>query len=108
MKDKFADLEEPKKRLWPAAVLIALFVVGLFALHFSQAKPERLTGTIESIGSNGSGPVTVRLDSGATVAATSSFSGSLNKGDYVVVMEDRSSLSGPVFQVTGKDSSPEP
>ena len=103
MKDKFADLEEPKKRLWPAAVLILVFVVGMFFLHLSQAKPEKLFGTVESMKPDG---LTIRLDSGATIAATSSFSGSLKSGDRVVVMEDRTSLSGPVFQVTGRESSP--
>ena len=103
MKDKFADLEEPKKRLWPAAVLIAVVVIGMFVFHLSQAKPERLVGTVES---TEAGHLTVRLDGGTTVAATTSLSGSLKPGDRVVVMEDRTSLSGPVFQVSGRESSP--
>ena len=106
MPDKFADLEEPKKRTLPAALLVLSLMSG-FAIHqLSKPRQVQLSGVIESTGSSSEhvGP-SVRLDNGLLITATASGSGPFVPGDHVIVFENIRLTSAPAYQIAGKDSS---
>ena len=106
MTDKFADLEEPKKRTLPTA-LLALALIGGLAIHqLSNPRPIQLSGVIEPARSkNSSENPSVRLDNGLVVTAQVSRDGPFVPGDHVIVIEKVSLTAEPVYQIAGKDSS---
>ena len=107
MPDKFAALEEPKKRTLPAALLVLALMSG-FAIHqLSKPKQVQLSGVIEaSTRPSGQVDPSVRLDNGLLVTARASSGGSFMPGDRVIVVEHISLTAAPVYQIAGKDLSP--
>lgn len=114
MKDKFADLEEPKQRTWPAAVGLLIFVVFLFAYRWSGAKPEKVLGTVESAGTISVAKVEgstqeaarVRLDNGDLAMAMVASGGPLHNGDRVIILKEARLFGAPAYVVTAKESTP--
>ena len=106
MKDKFADLEEPKKRTLPAALLVLALMGGLAIHQLSKPKQVQLSGVIEPTSvPNGQVDPSVRLDNGLLVTAKVSSGGPFAPGDHVIVVEKISLTAAPVYEITGKDSS---
>ena len=111
MKDKFADLEEPKQRTWPAAVGLLMFVIFLFAYRWSGAKPEKALGTVQSAGTISVGKAQgstreaaqVRLDSGELAMAMVASGGPLHNGDRVIIFKETRLLGVPAYVVTAKE-----
>ena len=106
MKDKFAELEESKKRTLPAA-LVVLALMGAFTIHhLSNTKPIQLSGVIQA--TTAQQGVSVRLDNGLVVTAIASKDAPLANGEHVLVLEKTSLFAAPVYQITGKGSLAEP
>ena len=106
MKDKFAELEEPKKRTLPAALVVLALMGGFTIHHLSNTKPIQLAGVIQ--GATDQPVVSVRLDNGLVVNAIASRGLPLANGEHVLVLEKTSLFAAPVYQVTGKGSLAEP
>ena len=98
MTDTFADLEEPKKRTLPTA-LLALALIGGLAIHqLSNPRPIQLSGVIEPTRSKNSlGNPSVRLDNGLVVTAQISRDGPFVPGDHVIVIENVSLTAKPIY-----------
>jgi len=106
MKDKFAELEEPKRRTLPAA-LVVLVLMGAFTIHhLSNIKPIQLSGVIQA--ATDQQGVSVRLDNGLVVTAIASKGLPLTNGEHVLVLEKTSLFAAPVYQIAGKGSLAEP
>ena len=106
MKDKFAELEEPKKRTLPAALVVLALMGGFTIHHLSNTKPIQLSGVIQAAADQRG--VSVRLDNGLVVTATASKGVPLSNGEHVLVLEKTSLFAAPVYQITGKGSLAEP
>ena len=106
MKDKFADLEEPKKRTLPAALVVIALMGGFTVHHLSNTKPVQLSGVIQS--STDQQSASVRLANGLVVTALASNGARLASGEHVLVLEKTSLFAAPVYRIAGKDSSAEP
>ena len=106
MKDKFAELEEPKKRTLPAALVVLALMGGFTIHHLSNTKPVQLSGVIQ--GAANQQGVSVRLDNGLVVSAIASKGLPLVNGEHVLVLEKTSLFASPVYQIAGKDSRAEP
>ncbi|QIL21065.1 hypothetical protein [Thermomonas sp. HDW16] len=97
MKDKFADLEEPRKRTLPTAIAVLVAITALFAYRLSHTKPIELSGLVESVAA---GHVArVHLDNGLTINAKVSSSRDPSSGQRVTVLETVSLLSTPAYVV---------
>jgi len=104
MSDKFAELEEPKKRTLPAALLVLALIGGLAIHQLSKPRHVPLSGVVES--SSGTGEQAsslVRLDNGLLVTAKASTGGPFVAGDHVKVIENITLTKAPVYQIAGKD-----
>lgn len=104
MSDKFAELEEPKKRTLPAALLV-LALMGGFATHqLLKARHVEMSGVVESSG-NTSEPtgLLVRLDNGMVVTAKVTSGGQFVAGDHVKVTEDITIAAAPAYRIAGKE-----
>ena len=106
MKDKFAELEEPKKRTLPAALMVLALMAGFTIHHLSNTKPIQLAGVIRS--TTDPRQTTVRLDNGLLVTASASKDVPLSNGEHVLLLEKTSLFAAPVYQITGKGSLAEP
>ena len=106
MKDKFAELEEPKKRTLPAALVVLALMGGFTIHHLSNTKPIQLSGVIQA--ATDQQGVLVRLDNGLVVTAIASKGLPLANGEHVLVLEKTSLFATPVYQIAGKDSRAEP
>ena len=102
MKDKFAELEEPKKRTLPAALVVLALMGGFTIHHLSNTKPIQLAGVIQS--ATDPQQTTVLLDNGLLVTASASKGVPLAKGEHVLLLEKTSLFAAPVYQITGKGS----
>ena len=104
MSDKFAELEEPKKRTLPAALLI-LALMGGFAIHqLSKPRHVQMSGVIVASRTPGERlERLVRLDNGLVVTAKVTSGGPFVAGDHVKVIEDVTLTAAPVYQIAGKD-----
>ena len=104
MSDKFAELEEPKKRTLPAALVVLALLGGLAIHQLSKPRHVPLSGVVESSsGTSGQASSLVRLDNGLLVTAKGSTGGPFVAGDHVKVIEDISLTKEPVYQIAGKD-----
>src|SRR6478672_1141987 len=99
MKDKFATLEEPRKRTLPAAIAVLLLFAALFAYRLSHTKPIELTGSVESVA--GDHIAKVHLENGLTVDAKVNASPDPAAGQRVRVLENVTLLSAPTYLVLG-------
>ena len=106
MKDKFAELEEPKKRTLPAALVVLVLMGGFTIHHLSNTKPIQLSGVIQA--ATDQQGISVRLDNGLVVTATASKGLTLASGEHVLVLEKTSLFAAPAYQITGKGSLAEP
>ena len=106
MKDKFAELEEPKKRTLPAALVVLDLMAGFTIHHLSNTKPIQLSGVIQA--ATDQQGMSVRLDNGLVVTATALRGVPLVKGEHVLVVEKTSLFAAPVYQITGTGSLAEP
>ena len=104
MKDKFADLEEPKTRTLPAALAILLIMAAMFAWHLSRLEPITISGIVESTDPSRHSS-SVRLDNGTVVNASLATSVPVVRGDRVLVVEHTKVFGAPDYQVSGKGSS---
>ena len=104
MSDKFAELEEPKKRTLPAALVI-LALMGGFAIHqLSKPRHVQMSGVIEPARTPNEQPgLLVRLDNGLVVTANVASGGPFVAGDNVKVIEDITLTAPPVYQIAGKE-----
>ena len=107
MKDKFADLEEPKNRTLPTALGILALMAAMFALHLSRIEPIEISGIIEST-DDSKRSSSVRLDNGTVVTASLPTNGAVSKGERVVVIETTRVFGAPDYQVAGKGQRTEP
>jgi hypothetical protein len=104
MSDKFAALEEPKKRTLPAALLVLALMGGLAVHQLSKPRHVLLSGIVESSSDTGEQASSlVRLDNGLLVNAKASTGGPFVAGDHVKVIEDITLTKAPVYQIAGKD-----
>ena len=99
MKDKFAELEEPRKRTLPAAIAVLVAITSLFAYRLSHTKPIELSGLVESVASDH--VAKIHLDNGLTVNAKVSSSHDPSSGQRVTVLETVSLLGAPAYVVQG-------
>ena len=106
MKDKFAELEEPKKRTLPAALVVLALMGGFTIHHLSNTKPIQLSGVIES--ATDGEQASVRLDNGLVVTALASKGLPIAEGEHVLLLEKTSLFAAPAYQITGKGSLAEP
>lgn len=104
MTDKFAELEEPRKRTLPAA-LVVLALMGGFAIHqLSRPRHVELSGLVEpSRAGAGQSWTPVRLDNGRVVKARVAGGGPYVAGDHVEVVEETTLTAAPVYRISGKD-----
>ena len=103
MKDKFANLEEPRKRTLPTAIAVLIAITALFTYRLSHTKPIELSGLVESVSADH--VARVHLDNGLTVNAKVSSSRDPSSGQRVTVLETVSLLSAPAYAVQGSASS---
>jgi hypothetical protein len=103
MKDKFADLEEPKNRTLPTALSILAILAAMFAWHMSSIEPVELSGIVESTDDSRRSS-SIRLDNGMVVSASLSTNLAVTKDDRVVVVEHTKIFGAPAYRVAGKGS----
>ena len=103
MKDKFADLEEPKNRTLPAAIAVLALFVLLFVYRITHIEPIELSGVVESVASDGS--AIVRLDNGTVVKLATTVGQPVQAGLQVPVVETPGLLSAPSYRIGSKEQS---
>ena len=104
MKDKFADLEEPKNRTLPTALAILTVMAAMFFWHLSRIEPIELSGIVESTDESKRSS-SIRLDNGIVVSASLPTTVVAIEGDRVVVVETTRVFGAPDYQVAGKRAS---
>ena len=104
MKDKFADLEEPKSRTLPAALAVLAIMAAMFAWHLSRIETITTSGIIESTDATGK-ISSVRLDNGTIVSASLTSAAPVIRGERVVVVEHTKVFGAPDSEIAGKGSS---
>ena len=100
MKDKFADLEEPKNRTLPTAIAVLAVFALLFAYRITHIEPIKLSGVIESVAADGT--ASVLLDNGTVVKMAGTTSQPLQVGRQVPVVETPGLLSPPSYRIGSK------
>jgi hypothetical protein len=116
MRDKFADLEEPKSRTLVGALLGLVFVSLFLAFLWSGSAPRHTQGIVQSSGwisvariAGGTRQAaSVRLSDGGLVVAAVVSTQSVRPGDSVEVLVEPRLLGPPAYQVVGKLSKFEP
>jgi len=110
MRDKFADLEEPKfetaKLFFGLLVLLAIFL----AYSWSGATAVTVSGVVQSAGSATFGKImggtrqiaSVRLADGTIVQAYVVSDNLVSPGDNVELLQEHRLLGGSTFQIVAK------
>ena len=107
MKDKFADLEEPKSRTLRVVIAVIVIIAVISAFGLFNPKPIKLSGVVESLGSANSttGQPSVRLDDGTLITVSRTGNPPIAAGDRVVVVEQRKLFGRPSYTIDTPDSS---
>ncbi|RYZ21571.1 MAG: hypothetical protein EOO16_12495 [Chitinophagaceae bacterium] len=104
MRDKFANLEEPRSRALPAVVAAFLLIAAVFAYRLTHIKPIELSGTVESTVPAGQPDVPVILDNGSHVHAADSGKKPHSAGDKIHVLEQVQLFAAPTYLITENNS----
>ncbi len=107
MKDKFADLAEPKSRSMILVVVALVLFAAFLVYRWSTADWQPIHGTVESVAPAGvaqtngaaAGTVSVKLPDGSVVLAQVTGGVPLHAGEQVRLVQQPASATGIAFAV---------